>query len=351
MKQKTICFVAGKSGGHIIPCLTLAQQEKGKDNNARVIFFSTSTPLDSSILANKSYIDRHIVLPITAACHTKIMEKIKTSAQLTRSFFAALRQLYAYKRTSLSIRVVSTGGFIAIPVCFAAKLLRIPVELYELNVIPGKATKFLAPFANRVHICFKKTADLLPNNACELTPYPVRFMPAEKTMNHAEACMQLNLDPALKTLLIIGGSQGSVGINQIIKTAIDAHSAFAQTIQIIHQTGSVDHTNWRAFYADNNISAIVFDYCDNIAPYYTAADLVISRAGAGTLFELLFLNKQTIIIPLETKTNTHQLNNAQEMVIQNQRLFTMLRQDSAEKNSHELAHLITTRLKTPRKTL
>src|SRR5437870_1777040 len=98
-------------------------------------------------------------------------------------------------------------------------------------------------------------------------------MSTTKIMDRAQACGQLGLNPALKNLLIIGGSQGSVFINAMVKELVSKHTQLFEGVQIIHQTGATDKTDWRALYESKHIRAIVFDYCDDMLPYYVAADL------------------------------------------------------------------------------
>lgn len=332
MKTKSQCFVAGKSGGHIIPCLTLARHAKIKKPKTHILFFSTRAQIDNTILDNNGIIDTHIALPLTQLKPKKLYQLPITLWHLIRSFFASLRSLIKYKPE----RVISTGSFIALPVCLAARVLRIPVELYELNVQPGNAIKWLAPFAHTVHTCFKKTQHYFPNYRCAHTDYPVQFDHTDKQRERTDIHNQLHFDAKKTTLFILGGSQGSRFINNVFKQMLEQHPQLHDTVQIIHQIGPHDTAEWQTFYETHNIPAHVFTYEKNMSPYFSAADLVVCRAGAGTLFEALFFNKRCIVIPLETPINNHQLFNAQEMVINYQRLFTMLRQQHIEKNSRML---------------
>ena len=110
----------------------------------------------------------------------------------------------------------------------------------------------------------------------------------------------------------------------------------ADTMQIIHQTGSIDNTDWKQLYASKNITAHVFSYHPDLALMYSAADLIICRAGAGTLFEIKFFGKPCIIIPLMTNTTTHQVDNACAMVEEYPEQFYMLAQSDVEKDPHML---------------
>jgi len=315
LAPKKLAFVAGRSGGHVLPALTLAQQ-----SNTNVLFFSTDTALDKKLLTGQNVVC--IPLTLQNIPRKKVYKFPHFIWQFTRSFCISLRQLRTHKPTT----VISTGGYVSIPVCLAAKLLRIPIELYELNIIPGKATKFLAPLADTIHICFEQTKQYLPAHTCTVAPYPLRFTEQDKQADKTAILQQLGFSPNKKTIVILGGSQGSLFINNTIKQALENNKKLHNNIQIIHQTGSHDPFNWPAFYKKNHISAIAFDYQDDIKKYYIAADLIVCRAGAGTLFEIAFFEKKCITIPLETATTAHQVDNAQAMAKRYPQLFTVVRQ-------------------------
>ena len=313
MKKHILCFVAGKSGGHIIPCLTMAEHYKKQHPQAQIIFFSTNTPLDTKLLAQHPLLAKQIPFKLNHIWH------------LARAFFTSIYYLHKLKPQ----KVISTGGLVSVPVCIAAKLLRIPIELHELNAVPGRATKFLAPLAQSIFVCFKKAQEFFPQKKCSIASYPIRYTHKQSVSPQA-ARTKLKLGPHRKTIFILGGSQGSVFINNVIKQILEDNDSMRNIIQVIHQTGSHDKTNWADLYQHYNIPAHVFPYANNLADCYTAADLIICRAGAGTLFEALFFNKPCIAIPLETKSTAHQLDNARTMTIEQPELFCVLRQRDIE---------------------
>lgn len=326
MKNRTICFVAGKSGGHIIPCLTLAQRAKENNPDTRVLFFSTTASLDSRIMSASVYVDTHVKLPLETVTLRHWYSPPVLCWVLMRSFIMSFYYLMIH-RPSL---VVSTGGVCAIPVCVAAWLLRIPVELYELNVEPGKAIALLAPLASIVHVCFKETVALLKTAACVATPYPIRFNLAD-TLAHGDVAT-LDLDPTKKTILVMGGSQGSQFLNEAVERMIRIDASLARSINVIHQTGSTNVDYWRQVYGQLGIKARVFAYTDDPLLYYQMADVIISRAGAGALFEILFFKKPALIVPLETSRNTHQVDNARAIMTEYPDLFTVVRQEQVSRD-------------------
>ena len=247
------------------------------------------------------------------------------------------------------VKIVTTSGLIAVPVCIAGKLMGIPFEIFELNVVPGKSTKFLAPLASKIFTCFKVSQKCLPTKKCHLANYPVRFTNKDKQLNKIEICNKLGLLPNKKIILILGGSQGSIFLNKLIANAakdltlikLNQNPARPELIeedehlsefQIIHQTGTLDKFDYSAHYKQLGITAQVVDYCNNIEEFLTACDIIICRSGAGTLAEVLFFEKKCITIPLETNTTTHQIDNAKAVAIEHPELVKFILQSQLEDN-------------------
>jgi UDP-N-acetylglucosamine--N-acetylmuramyl-(pentapeptide) pyrophosphoryl-undecaprenol N-acetylglucosamine transferase len=202
--------------------------------------------------------------------------------------------------------------------------------LYELNVEPGQAVKFLSYFTDTVFICFSQTAQYFKNKNCVLTPYPVRFNYTDRIYNKLQLLTDWNLSADRKTIVILGGSQGSLFVNQAIKSCLENDPKLCECVQIIHQIGINDQDDYKNFYEQHHIPAVVFAYNEQLENFYNLADLIICRAGAGTLFEVEFFKKQCIIIPLQTDLTDHQLQNAQAMRQMHPDYFSVvLQQDCA----------------------
>ena len=327
MNKQTICCVAGKSGGHIIPCLTVVKNNHYKEHN--VLFFSANTPLDKTILSNNKDVTWHVMLPLS----TRAGSYVKTLFNACYSFVLCFFYLWKHKPT----QIITTGGIVAIPTCVAGFILRIPITLYSLDAVPGKAIQFLTPLATTIITPFTTSQKYFPKKKCFIEPYPIKF---NTLIDQQTALQKLGLSNNKRTIVILVGSQGSIFLNNFIKQWINDPSFSAETINIIHQTGSLDDTNWQQLYASKNITAHVFSYHPDLALMYAAADLIICRAGAGTLFEIKFFNKPCIIIPLMTTTTTHQVDNARAMAEEYPELFHTIAQSDVEKDPTLLNNLI-----------
>lgn len=329
-----ILVIAAGSAGHILPALTFATSWCAKEEGRIISFIGSNKKLDATILKNSQNLAHQEQYYLMDLPGLKLWRYPIFLFQLIRIVIHSLFLLHRQKPEM----VYTTGALLAVPICIAARLLRIPVVLHELNVQPGKAILFLAPFATKILLTFKATQVLFKKNTvkCEVRPYPVRFTEQDKQQSKsvALACIselssQLFFEDK-KTIFIFGGSQGSQFLNQTIKNWIVGLSQVErEQIQIIHQSGAVQLQNLQALYKNLSVTAFVFAYYHQLQTMYCAADMVICRAGAGTLFELLFFNKKSIVIPLEGLADDHQLTNAQLMAKEHPELFTVARQKDA----------------------
>lgn len=326
---KTVCLVAGASGGHITPALMLGAAWKKQNPDGTIFFFGTSGAIDKTVLSNEETI-KPFLFPLIKIPGKKIWLYPLFFVQFLSVFFKGLYHLHHYRPE----KIISTGSIISIPVVLAGRVLRINVELYEPNAVPGKTIKFLAPFAQKVFVTFERSKQVLKNAI--IMPYPLRFTEKDKMFDKARVIEALNKEyPSAsfsadnKTIFLLGGSKGSVFLNTLLQKFVEQ---YPNNIQIIHQAGSEDKQDWKKFYADKKVPAITFAYHDNVKPFYHLADVVICRSGAGTLFELEFFQKPSIIVPLKSLALNHQVENAEEIMARNKGLFVVLDQDSITKD-------------------
>lgn len=320
-----VCAVASGSGGHIIPCITFAQIYK-KMPEQPLLFIGNSHQLDITIQQHCSGISRSVTLNLSKVPYRQWWKFPLFGLQLIATFVKSYILLYRHKPSV----VITTGGYLSIPVCLTAWLLRIPIDIFELNAQPGRTTKLLAPFARTLFICFKGTQKYFKKQTT-LTAYPLRFNPSDK-------------QPAITekpTLLLLGGSQGSAFFNIMLESI---STEFLRTVRIIHQTGAADLHKVQAFYKRCDLDAVVFAYHHNLAEYYNQASLVICRAGAGSIFETVFFEKPCIIIPLATATTSHQQDNAFAAVQDNPHLVTVLLQQDIIRKPSRLQEMIQKKL-------
>lgn len=318
-----LCFVAGKSGGHLLPCITKAEQTLQTNPTSQVYLFSSGSSLDHKIMDKHPMIKHYVPAVLDSIPYKQPWLFPMFAWNMTSYFFHALYTLW----NIAPAKIMSYGGLNSIPVCLAGKILGIPYELHELNVQPGQAVKFLSYFTDTIYIYFTQTSDYFSHKKTILTPYPVRFTDKDRIYDKAKLLTAWNLDTHRKTIVILGGSQGSLFVNQAIKNCLQQDQELCKKIQIIHQIGIYDQDDYKEFYAQHHIPAVVFAYNEQLENFYNLADLIICRAGAGTLFEVDFFKKQCIVIPLQTDINDHQLQNAQAMANMHPERFSCITQD------------------------
>ena len=324
IKPETIVFVAAHSGGHIIPAITMAKKIINKSLLDRKFLITSNQILDKKIIAKNApqlncfYLD----LPHTPYYNSKnnLFDKIYNftiwSFKCLKTF---VQSLFIFLKIG-QCKVVSTGGVISIPVCLAAKILQRPIELYELNVTPGKSTKLLAKLVDKIFVNYKQTANLIKHKNIEKVNYPIKWPKYQKLDNNELQDFKKKYGNYNKVILITGGSQGAVSLNYLVINWLK--KCDLKDFIIIHQAGS-NKEELIEFYKNNLINAYVFDFIDDLEPFYKIADFIITRAGAGAIAEGLWSNAKLIIVPLKKIAGNHQYENALAALSENPSRITI----------------------------
>lgn len=293
-------IACGGTGGHLFPGLAVA--EALKERGHEVLLIVSEKGIDS--IALKAHPDfRFEKLP-----------SIGMPSMLSPAFVRFLRRSWeslgycrnVYRRFRPSV-IVGMGGFTSTAPVIAGRMQKLPTLIHESNAIPGRANKFAARFATRVMLGFGDCSKHFPNRDCVVTGTPVRSTLGQP-MDRAAALASFGLKDDLRTLLVMGGSQGASGINQLLfKCAplLKGHS-----IQIIHFTGDRDDQLAAANYQREEIPHYVAPFHHKMEEAYSAADLIVSRAGASSLSELSQFGLPSILVPYPYATDDHQTYNA-----------------------------------------
>ncbi len=320
----TLFFIASGSGGHIIPA-----QEYGKKealaNQSSLFFFTGNNRLEQQLIPDAENV---MHFPSLAFPGKKIWRYPTFIYRFISIFF---RSFFLFLKTPEEKKVFTTGGILSIPICFAAFLMRIPIHLIELNAISGKTTRFLAPLSTEILTVF----DIKKNDPrYKRIYYPLRSFTIDKTIRATK-------DPNKITLALFGGSQGSEELNTFFLEWLEQKPEIFSQIKVYHLYGNDKSIDFKAWYQTHQIDAEVAAWSERPENIYALADLVFSRGGSGTLHELLYFKKKTVILPLRSVADDHQYQNALQLAQQYPDLFFVVDHNKKEEKSKQCERFIT----------
>lgn len=296
----TYLFAGGGSGGHLFPGAAVAEAILAATPDARVLFVGSGRDVERRICAQEGL--PHVALPIAP-----LSELRRRPDRFLWGLCAAWRQARRLIRDERPTAVIGLGGLASLPLVWAASQLRVPVFLLEQNVIPGKATRWLARRAAQVCVAFAETVPLLPpGTRSVVTGNPVRRSIA--ALHSTSATIHDSLPP---TLLILGGSQGAEGLNDAVVEFVRRRRTELSAWSIVHQTGVRQRAQIAAAYAEIGQPAEVVEFLSDMAAEYRRATLVVSRAGATTLAELACAGRPVVLTPYPYAADDHQRANAE----------------------------------------
>jgi UDP-N-acetylglucosamine--N-acetylmuramyl-(pentapeptide) pyrophosphoryl-undecaprenol N-acetylglucosamine transferase len=315
MSGRCFFFAGGGTGGHIYPAIAVAERiikcrkvsPNGIEREAKVHFFCSASSIDLRILSKTSF--EHTILPVHRFSF-RPLELISFCTSFLDSSRIAKRVFIENKNAV----VIGIGGFVSAPVCFAAHKLKVPIVLLNVDIVPGRANKLIARWADKIFVQFEDTRQYFGKNAArvDVVGCPLRIgfdnPQPEKTME------QLGLERAKKILLITGASSGSENINEAVCSLLENLAGFADDWQIVHLTGRVHFENLQKRYIGARINHKVLDYFDDMPNLLSAADLVVGRSGAVSVAEYAAAGVPSICIPYPYHRDKHQYLNAGKLV-------------------------------------
>jgi UDP-N-acetylglucosamine--N-acetylmuramyl-(pentapeptide) pyrophosphoryl-undecaprenol N-acetylglucosamine transferase len=224
-----------------------------------------------------------------------------------RKFQAGLSRCRALFAEFDPAAVLGMGGFTSLAPLIAGRRLRRPAFVHESNAIPGKANRLNARFCTAVLLGFEECARYFPKAKTIATGTPIRTSLA-KRIDRTAALREFGLDPALRTLLVMGGSQGAHGLNEAVRRALP--SLAGKSLQVLHLTGRADEAAMREAYAAAGVPARVIAFFQAMEQAYSAGDFCIARSGAASLTELSHFGLPALLVPYPFAAEDHQTFNA-----------------------------------------
>jgi len=307
MVDRTFFFAGGGTGGHIYPGVAVADKIVELQPTARIRFLCSSRPIDSQILGRAGY--EYTALPaegfsvrpgkLLAFCRA-FYESCKIAAQLISQ--------------SRDATVIGVGGFVSGPVCWAAHRLGAPLKLLNVDVLPGRANKLAARWADEVFVQFDETADSFAGAKTRVNVVGCPLRGAFGNPQPQKAIEKLGLSGEKKILLVTGASSGSASINTTICMLLERFSTFAADWQIVHLTGQHQLKKVRRAYSSAKIENMVVDYFDDMGDLLAATDLAVGRSGAVSVAEYAAAAVPSICMPYPHHRDMHQYLNAGKLV-------------------------------------
>ena len=314
-----IIISGGGTGGHIFPAVSIANAIKELRPDAEILFVGAEGRMEMQRVPDAGY--KIIGLPVAGFDRKRLWKNFAVIIKLLRSQWKARRIL---KEFSPQV-AVGVGGYASGPTLKVAGMMGVPTLIQEQNSYAGVTNKLLAQKACKICVAYDGMEKFFPADKIIMTGNPVRQNLLANKQSREEAVSSFGFNPEKKTILILGGSLGARTINQTLIAALDTIKVNGD-IQFIWQTGKIyiqqvkDAITTATGEAIRNprISAIpnlyATDFIKDMASAYAAADLVISRAGAGSISEFCLLNKPVILVPSPNVAEDHQTKNALALV-------------------------------------
>jgi len=331
MNRKYI-ISGGGTGGHIFPALSIANEIKKRDPGASILFVGALGRMEMERIPASGY--PIMGLPVEGLQRKLGLRNFIVLYKLIVSLFKAAKILKSFKPDV----AVGVGGYASGPLLRMAALKKIPSLIQEQNSYAGVTNRILARRAAKICVAYPGMEKYFPAKKIVLTGNPVREELFNQNIKRTQACEFFTIHPDKPVLLILGGSLGARTINNSILGHIGAFER--EDIQLVWQTGRLYYDRIKAELDPKGSKNIkYFDFINRMDLAYSAADVIISRAGAATISELCLLGKPAILVPSPNVAEDHQTKNAMALV--NSNAAVMIRdKDAPEKLVHQAIELI-----------
>jgi UDP-N-acetylglucosamine--N-acetylmuramyl-(pentapeptide) pyrophosphoryl-undecaprenol N-acetylglucosamine transferase len=304
MRQFKFIISGGGTGGHIYPAISISNELKLRYPNSKIVFVGARDRMEMQIVPKHGF--EIIGLWISGFTRSLSLKNFIFPIKLLTSL---LRSLFIIKYNKPDV-VIGTGGFASGPILYIASLFGIPTLIQEQNSYPGITNKILAKRASKICVAYDNLDRFFDKNKLILTGNPVRSDLQNLAIDSVGAALKFGLEENKKTLLIIGGSNGSREINKLIFNNLNLFESL--NIQLLWQCGKIYYEHYKKL--NNNKNIKVYDFIDKMNLAYEVADIIISRAGASSISELCIVGKPVIFLPSPNVAEDHQSKNALSLV-------------------------------------
>lgn len=295
-------IAGGGTGGHLYPGVALAEEITTRGQGNEVLFVGTRRGIEARVVPELGYPIEYI--DVRGLKGSGLVRLIAGLLRLPVSFMQSWRIISEF-RPDVALGV---GGYASGPVLLAAWFRRVPSAVLEQNTVPGITNRILSRFARSVYVMFEDEAGYFPKRKVHALGNPIRRQLLDNFLKS-------RIEPNGRfNILVLGGSQGAHALNLRMVEAASHLGAIEDEVFIVHQTGKNDEDLVRRGYAELGSNVEVQAFIDNMSEAYRRADLVVCRAGATTLAEVMVAKKASILVPYPYAADNHQELNARAMV-------------------------------------
>ena len=308
-QQLKFIISGGGTGGHIFPAISIANAIKAIVPDAEILFVGAEGRMEMQRVPAAGY--KIIGLPVSGFDRKNLLRNFSVLWKLWKSQRMAKKIIREFQPSA----AVGVGGYASGPTINKCADMGVPCLIQEQNSYAGVTNKLLAKKAKKICVAYDGMERFFPAEKIENLGNPVRQSLLECTLTREEAAKQIGLDPTKRTILIVGGSLGARTINESVFQHLDLIEQQSD-VDILWQTGKFYHEEITERLAKRaNVPNLkVTDFISDMAAAYRAADLVVSRAGAGSISEFCLLGKPVILVPSPNVAENHQYHNAMALV-------------------------------------
>ena len=314
MNSKRIIISGGGTGGHIFPAIAIANALKNLDAATEILFVGAKGRMEMEKVPAAGY--NITGLDIQGIQRNSVWRNIMFPVKLMKSTKKAVDIIKDFKPDA----VVGVGGYASGPMLYAASLKKVPFLIQEQNSYAGITNKWLGNKAQKICVAFDGMEKFFPFDKLIKTGNPIRRDSVNIGGKHMQALELYKLSAFKKTILVTGGSLGARTLNNSIAAGLD--KLIAADVQVVWQTGKFYYKSIIERLGENYHPDIrITEFLSRMDLAYAAADIIISRAGAGTIAELCVIKKPVILVPSPNVAEDHQTKNALALVQENAALF------------------------------
>ncbi len=296
-----VVISAGGTGGHIYPALAIINKIKEKEPNSEFLYIGTHNRMEKDIIPKHNI--PFEAIEVYGFNRKKIFKNFKT----IKSFIDSYRKSKKLIKSFNPDVVIGVGGYVTGPVIYAAKKMDYKTFIHEQNSIPGKANSFLSNYADKIGVSFKSSIRSFPEYKTVFTGNPCSEDALKKTAIDKK---ELGLNPNKKLILFVMGSLGSSKVNEILVKTMSLFNN--KDYEILFVTGNDSYTDISKNKFPSNVKVV--PYIENLSRVMKKTDLIVSRAGASTLSEIIALEVPSILIPSPYVPDNHQYKNAIDLI-------------------------------------